>query len=185
MAWILPAIAGANLAISAGQKIFGGKGDRRGANTALKNLENMRPRIRNAGAEATGAAEEAVGRFRDFDAMAGFDEELAARTRLPLEQIRTRANQSGTFRSGRAVESEQRAVAGEAAQLLTARQRLQLQGASGLTSASANLSDVSLSGLGAESELESGLADFYQGRSDQRSNGMTDAFSLFLQTQGK
>lgn len=184
MAWILPAIAGANLAATAGQKLFGGRGDRRGANTALKNLEAMRPRIRNAATEATSVAEEAVGRFRDFDAMAGFDEELAARIRAPLEGVRTRANQSGTFRSGRAVEQEQRVVGQEAAQLLTARQRLQLEGARGLAGSARNLSDISLSGLGAESELESGLADYYGGRSAQRSKGITDAFSLFLQTQG-
>ena len=114
----------------------------------------------------------------------GFDEELAARTRLPLESIRTRANQSGTFRSGRAVQEEQRVVAQEAGALLTARQRLQLQGASGLAGAARNLSDVSLAGLGAESELEAGLADYYQGRENQRSTGMMDAFQLFLQAQG-
>lgn len=184
MAWILPAIAGANLAVSAGQKLFGGRGDRRAIKSGIQNLESMRPRIRAAGAEATGAAEEAVGRFRDFDAMAGFDEELAARTRAPLEAVRTRANKSGTFRSGARVESEQRVVGQEAASLLTARQRLQLESAGGMAGAARTLSDVSLEGLGAESELESGLIDYRQGRENQRGAGMLDAFKLFLQTQG-
>ena len=182
--WILPAIAGASLAISAGQKLFGGRGDRRAIGTGLRNLENLRPRIRSAGAEATGAAEEAVGRFRDFDSMAGFDEELAARTRAPLEAVRTRANASGSFRSGRRIESEQRVIGQEAAQLLTARQRLTLQSASGMAGAARTLSDVSLEGLGAESELESGMIDYRQGRVNQRDQGMFQAFQLWLQTQG-
>ncbi len=184
MAWILPAIAGANLAVSAGQKLFGGRGDRRAISTGMRNLENLRPRIRSAGAEATGAAEEAVGRFRDFDSMAGFDEELAARTRAPLEAVRTRANRSGTFRSGRAIEEEQRVIGQESAQLLTARQRLTLQSAGGMSGAARTLSDVSLDALGAESELESGLIDYRQGKENQRGAGMLDAFRLFLQTQG-
>lgn len=184
MAWILPAIAGVNLAASAGQKLFGGRGDRRAISTGMRNLENLRPRIRAAGAEATGAAEEAVGRFRDFDAMGGFDEELAARTRAPLEGVRTRANRSGTFRSGRAIETEQRVIGQEAAQLLTARQRLQLESAGGMSRAAGTLSDVSLDALGAESELESGMIDYRQGRENQRSTGMFEAFKLWMQTQG-
>lgn len=178
---IIGAIAGVNLGISAAKSLFGGGGKKAGQ--AVDRLEALRPRIRNAGTEATGVAREAVARFRDFDAMAGFDKELAARTRAPLEAVQAQAQAGGRFRSGRAAQSEQEVVGREAAGLLTARQRLQLGAAGGLASAGAQLGQTSLDFLGAESDLEAGLAEFFQGQQAQSNTGLFDAFKLFLETQ--
>ncbi|MCP4900531.1 MAG: hypothetical protein GY906_26510 [bacterium] len=178
---VLGAIAGVATGISAAKKLFGGSG--RKASAATNRLAALRPRIRNAGAEATGIGREAVARFRDFDAMEGFDEELAARTRAPLEAVRATSQAGGRFRSGRAVQSEQETIGREAAQLLTARQRLQLGAAGGLASAGAQLGSTSLDFLGAESDLEAGMAEFFEGKSQQESAGLFDAFKLFLETQ--
>ena len=90
---------------------------------------------------------------------------------------------AGRFRSGRAATSEQEVIGREAAGLLTARQRLQLSAAGGLSQAGAQLGETSLSFLGAESDLESGLAEFFQGQQAQSNQGMFDAFKLFLQSQ--
>lgn len=174
--------AGVSLGTSIAKNIFN-RGDRQRAGQAIANLENLRPRIRSAGDEATGAARDAVEKFRDFDALGGFDEELAARVRAPLEEVQGRSQASGTFRSGRRVQSEQRVIGQEAATLLTARQRLQLQGAAGLSRAAGQLGETSLDFLGAESELESGLAEFFEGRSARGQRELFDAFKLFLQTQ--
>ena len=184
MAFPLAVVAGAALGVSAAKNFFGGRGDRNRTNTAIEELEGLRPRIRNAGFEATGAARESVEKFREFDALGGFDEELAARVRAPLEQVRARSNAAGRFRSGRAEQSEQEVIGREASQLLTARQRLQLEGAAGLGGAARNMGNISLDFFGAESELNSGLADFFQGRTNQRNKELSDAFGLFLKTQG-
>ncbi len=172
--------AGVTLGVSAAKNLL--SGDRRRAGRAVNEVENLIPRIRNAGQEATGAARESVERFREFDALGGFDEELAARIRAPLEQLRARSNAAGRFRSGRAEQSEQEVVGREAAQLLTARQRLQLEGAAGLGSAARNLGGISLDFLGAESEIQSGLAEFFEGRTGRRNQEVFDAFGLFLKS---
>ena len=173
--------AGVTLGVSAAKNLF--SGDRRKAGQAISEVQALAPRIRSAGAEATGAARESVERFRDFDALGGFDEELAARVRAPLEAARARSNAAGRFRSGRAAQTEQEVIGREAAQLLTARQRLQLEGAAGLGGAARNLGNISLDFLGAESQLQSGLAEFFEGRSARGQQGLFDAFSLFLKTQ--
>ena len=182
MAFPLAAISGAALGISAARNFF--SGNRGKTNTAVKNLESLRPRIRSAGLEATGAQREAITRFRDFDALAGFDEELASRTRAPLEQVRDQANAAGTFRSGRAVQDQNRVVSQEAAGLLTARQRLQLQANAGLSQAGSAFGRTSLDFLGAESDLESGLADFFGGKTQQGNEELFSLFKVFLSTQG-
>ena len=175
-----PIIAGAVLGISAAKNFFGGRGDRRRTGEAISNLENLRPQLREAGEEATGIQREAVQGFRDFDSMAGFDEELAARTRAPLESVQARSNESGTFRSGRRIQGEQEVIGREAAGLLTARQRLQLQGLGGLSRAGAQLGETSLDFIGAKSELNSGMAEFFEGRTARRNRETMDAFGLFL-----
>ena len=180
---IAGAIAGATLAISAGKNFFGGGGNRRRTQEALGNIEALRPRIRSAGAEATGAARESIDAFREFDALGGFDEELAARTRAPLEAVRERSNAAGRFRSGRAEQEEQEVIGREAATLLTARQRLQLSRAEGLGGAAANFGNISLDFLGAESDLESGLAEFGAAQGARSNRELFDAFRLFLSTQ--
>ncbi len=171
--------AGVTLGVSAAKNLL--SGDRRRAGRAVDEVENLVPRIRDAGREATGAARESVERFREFDALGGFDEELAARVRGPLEALRARSNAAGRFRSGRAEQSEQEVVGREAAQLLTARQRLQLEGAAGLGAAARNLGGISLDFLGAESEIQSGLAEFFEGRSARDQQGFFNAFAGFLQ----
>lgn len=181
---VLGVIAGASVGISAAKNFFGGRGDRRRTSEALSNLEDLRPRIRSAGSEATGVQREAIQGFRDFDPLGGFDEELAARTRAPLEAVQARSNESGTFRSGRRMQSEQRVIGQEAAQLLTARQRLQLGGLAGLSQAGAQLGETSLDFIGAESELESGFAEFFEGRGARRNRETMDLFRLFLSQGG-
>lgn len=170
--------AGVSLGVSAAKNLL--SGDRRRAGNAVSEIERLAPRIRSAGAEATGAARESVERFREFDALGGFDEELAARIRAPLESARARGNQAGRFRSGRQQQTETEIIGREAAGLLTARQRLQLEGAAGLGGAARNLGNISLDFLGAESELQSGLAEFFEGRSARDQQGLFSAFSAFI-----
>ncbi|KKM04701.1 hypothetical protein LCGC14_1761580 [marine sediment metagenome] len=181
---VIAAIAGASVGISAAKNFFGGRGDRQRTSEAISNLESLRPEIKRAGEESTGIQREAVEGFRNFDAMAGFDEELAARTRAPLESVQARSNESGTFRSGRRIQGEQEVIGREAATLLTARQRLQLQGYAGLSGAGAQLGETSLDFIGAKSELESGFAEFFEGRSARRNKETMDMFRMFMQTQG-
>lgn len=172
------------IGVSAARNLIGGISDRRKSGKAIGAIEALVPRIRSAGAEATGAARESVERFREFDALGGFDEELAARVRGPLEALGARSNAAGRFRSGRAAQSEQEVIGREAAQLLTARQRLQLEGAAGLGGAARNLGGISLDFLGAESEIQSGLAEFFEGRTGRRNRELFDLFGAFLKTQG-
>ncbi len=172
------------IGVSAARNLIGGIADRRKSGKAIGAIEELVPRIRNAGFEATGAARESVERFREFDALGGFDEELAARVRGPLESLGARSNAAGRFRSGRAAQSEQEVIGREAAQLLTARQRLQLEGAAGLGSAARNLGGISLDFLGAESEIQSGLAEFFEGRTGRRNRELFDLFGAFLASQG-
>lgn len=179
-----PILAGVTLGVSAARNFIGGASDRKKTGRAITAIEQLVPRIRSAGAEATGASRDAIEKFREFDALGGFDEELAARVRRPLEELGARSNAAGRFRSGRAAQSEQEVVGREAAQLLTARQRLQLEGAQGLSSAAANFGRTSLDFIGAESEVHSGLADFFQGRTNQRNQELFGAFQNFVAAGG-
>jgi hypothetical protein len=178
-----PVLAGIALGVSAARNIAGA-GDRRAAGRNIRAVEDLAPRIRDAGLEATGASREAVERFREFDALGGFDEELAARIRAPLESARARGNAAGRFRSGRQAQTETEIIGREAAGLLTARQRLQLEGAAGLSNAAGNLGRQSLDFIGAQSELHSGLAEFFEGRGARRNQELFSAFNTFLTQQG-
>lgn len=162
----IPAFLGGITLAKAGANFFSNRKDNKAID---QNIQN----IRKIGAEATGFARQAAEGFQAFDPLEGFDEELAARTRAPLESVRASAISRGSFRSGRAVADEQRVIGQESAQLLTQRKRLELQGLAGLQGAAGTIGEVGTS-------VEAGLADFRQSRIDRRSTDTSKLLEAFL-----
>ena len=167
---LIPAIIGGVTAVKAGANFFANRGSNRQIGRDIE-------QVRRIGTEATGFARSAVEGFRDFDPVEGFEEELAALTRAPLEGVRAGAISRGAFRSGRAIADEQRVIGQESAALLTRRKQLQLQGLSGFSQAAGRFAEI---GTG----VPSGLADFEQSRIDRRNTDVSSLLQAFLASRG-
>lgn len=163
---LIPLILGGLTIAKAGANFFANRKDRQGIDENIRNL-------RGVGAEATGFARTAAEGFKAFDPLEGFEGELAALTRAPLEATRASSISRGAFRSGRAVQDEQRVISQSASELLTRRKQLQLQALSGLQGAAGTIGEI---GTG----IESGLADFRQSRIDRRNTDASSLLQAFL-----
>lgn len=170
MGFPIAAVLGGITAVKAGANFFANRGANREIDQDIRT-------VRRIGGEATGFARQAVQGFQDFDPVEGFQEELAALTRAPLESVRASSISRGAFRSGRAVADEQRVIGQESAALLTRRKQLQLQGLTGLSQAAGNFAEIGTA-------VPSGLIDFRQSQKDRRNTDVASLLQAFLASRG-
>lgn len=166
---LLPIVLGGLTLAKAGANFFANRGD-------SKLIDQRIADLRRVGAEASGFARKAAQGFQNFDPLEGFQEELSALTRAPLEATRANAISRGAFRSGRAIQDEQRVIGQSASELLTRRKQLQLQGLQGLSGAAGQVAEI---GTG----VASGLIDFRQSRIDRRNTDVASLLQAFLQSR--
>lgn len=167
---IIPAIIGGITAGKAVSNFFSNQGARR-------EIDQDIGQVRRIGTQATNFARGAAEGFQDFDPLEGFEEELSALTRAPLEGVRASSISRGAFRSGRAIADEQRVIGQESAALLTRRKQLQLQGLTGLSQAAGRFAEIGTA-------VPSGLIDFRQSQIDRRNTESSSLLQAFLASRG-
>lgn len=167
---VIPAIIAGVGAVKAGANFFQNRSSNRRIGQDIE-------QVRKIGTQATGFARKAAQGFQDFDPLEGFEDELAALTRAPLEGVRANAISRGAFRSGRAIADEQRVIGQESAALLTRRKQLQLQGLSGLSQAAGQFGETGTA-------VPSGLIDFEQSKIDRRNTDLNSLLQAFLASRG-